>query len=192
MQALTDFGDSAVLLPLSALMLAWLIITRHNRAAIGWAVALAFLLISMTVLKVAFVACPPTAGLESPSGHTAFSILVYGGLAVVLLGGRRPDSFRIMGTILAGILVAGIASSRAYLGAHSWSEIAIGVVVGTIALGIFVNVRGQGHPPVQGIRLAALVVGTVLILVLLHGARLHIEVLLRLLGLELGFRLACR
>jgi membrane-associated phospholipid phosphatase len=192
MQALTDFGDSAVLLPLSVMVLVWLIIARPARAAIGWAVALGFLLTTMTVLKVAFVACPPTAGLESPSGHTAFSILVYGGLAVVLLGGRRPEYLRVAGTILAGILIAGIAISRAFLGAHSWIEIAVGFVVGTIALGIFVNIRGQGHPPVQGVRLAALIAGTILILVLLHGAQLHIEVLLRLLGLELGLHVACR
>jgi membrane-associated phospholipid phosphatase len=192
MQALTDFGDSAVLLPLSALMLVWLIIARPGRPAIGWAVALGFLLLSMAVLKVAFVACPPTVELESPSGHTAFSILVYGGLAVVLLGGRRPDSLRIAGTILAGILIAAIACSRAILGAHSWTEIAVGVVVGTIALGIFVNIRGQRQPVVQGRELAALVAGTMLILILLHGDQLHAEALLRRLGAKLGLRLACR
>lgn len=192
MQALTNFGDSAVLLLLSVLMLVWLIIARPGRAAIGWAVALAILLASMATLKVLLVACSPSAGLESPSGHTAFSILVYGGLAVILLAGRKPDWLRIGGTASAAILITGIACSRAILGAHSWAEVAVGVLVGTIALGIFVNVRGRGQPAVRGWELAGLLVGTIVILTALHGDQLHVEGLLRRLGVYLGLRAGCR
>jgi len=191
MQALTDFGDSAVLLPISVLMLAWLIIARPGRAAIGWAIALAFLLGSMAALKVVLVACSPVARLESPSGHTAFSILVYGGLAVILLGGRRPDSLRIAGTVLSAILIVGIACSRAILGAHSWAEVALGTLVGTVALGIFVYLRGWGHPPVKGRELGLLLIGLAVLLVLLHGDHLHIEAILRRISAHLGLRAVC-
>ena len=76
--ALTGFGDTAVLTPLAAVMLLWLLFMRSPRGAAWWAIT------GMTaLLKVSFYGCPPTPDLHSPSGHTSLSTLVYGAMTLV-------------------------------------------------------------------------------------------------------------
>ncbi len=123
---LTDPGDLAVLLPLAGLMLLWLVTLRPRSAAGYWATAV-MLCVGLTGLsKIYFFACPPDRDLVSPSGHTSFSMLVYGSIALIVAaeGGFWLRS----ATLGAGTaLIAGIAGSRLILGAHSLAEIALGM-----------------------------------------------------------------
>lgn len=85
MSFLTNFGDLAVLLPLAIVILLWLVTLRPRRCAVWWAVAVGLCTGLTALLKIYFYVCPPSPELQSPSGHTSFSALVYGTLALVEL-----------------------------------------------------------------------------------------------------------
>lgn len=61
--ALTGFGDAAVLMPLAAVMLLWLLVMRSQRGAVWWAITVAFCVGMTALLKVSFYECPPTPDL---------------------------------------------------------------------------------------------------------------------------------
>jgi xanthine/uracil/vitamin C permease (AzgA family) len=56
--ALTGFGDTAVLMPLAAVMLLWLLVMRSPRGVVWWAITVAFCVGMTALLKVSFYGCP--------------------------------------------------------------------------------------------------------------------------------------
>jgi membrane-associated phospholipid phosphatase len=180
MKFLTDFGDSAVLLPLSAVVLIWLLATRSVSAAIWWVGVLAVFGAVIGGLKMLFFACPPAVDVRSPSGHTGFSMLVYGGIAVIIAAQRRSLWSRA-GIMLATIaLVVGIAISRVTLHMHSRTETLIGFLIGAAAVAVFVF--GYRRTTTNGRLMAPLLFAVVLTAALFHGARLNAETNLHTLG----------
>ena len=85
---ITNLGDSSVVLPLGALLTAML--WRYESVRAAWLMlrALVLCVAGLSALKLAFISCGHAwhAQLESPSGHTGLSILVYGALAAVAMG----------------------------------------------------------------------------------------------------------
>lgn len=73
-----------------------------------------------------------------PSGHTAASIAVYGGLILLLTSRFTNRVFRIFAWSLAGAMVAFVAASRLYRGMHHPLDIGGGVVVGVAAVLVLV------------------------------------------------------
>ena len=74
MHLLIDLGDSAVLLPASLGLLAYLIRFGSRADAAAYAAALAICLATTLVAKLTLAACGgerPVFGVESPSGHAA-------------------------------------------------------------------------------------------------------------------------
>jgi membrane-associated phospholipid phosphatase len=173
MKFLTDFGDSAVLIPLSVVMLIWLLTMRPLAAAIAWAGALFFLGAVLGGLKILFFACPPTAEINSPSGHTGFSLVVYGGLAVIIAAQQRALWLRAAIMLAAFAFVTAIAISRVTLEMHTTPETVIGFAVGVAALVIF----GGGYPRAATgrRRVAALLIGAIATIAVFHGSRLTPE-----------------
>ncbi len=191
MQFLTDFGDTAVLLPLSVVVLAWLLTAPSRGPAIWWIAALGFFGGVVGALKVVFFACPLTPDIISPSGHTGFSLLVYGGVAVIATGKRRSIWVRAAATAVAAGLAAGIGLSRVVLGMHTMPEIVIGYAMGAVALSIFAAgyLRSKG----SGRRVAPLLAGAALVLAAFHGAQINEEDNLHALGMWLDLRgVICR
>jgi membrane-associated phospholipid phosphatase len=177
--AVTNFGDLAVLLPVAAIILLWLLAVRVSRAALWWGVALALCIGGIAVLKVYFDACPPLANLRSPSGHTGLSTLVYGAVTlIVAIEGTRWHRVLIFGAGAA--LMLGIAVSRVLLGAHSALEAGVGLVIGCLTLAVFA--RAYLAHRAADISLRPLVVSVALLLVILHGQALHAEELLHAIG----------
>jgi membrane-associated phospholipid phosphatase len=134
--ALTGFGDTAVLMPLAAVMLLWLLVMRSPRGAVWWAITVTFCVGMTAVLKVSFYGCPPTPDLHSPSDHTSLSALVYGAMTLVTAsetGGVR----RIMAISVGTGFILAIAASRLLLHAHNAAEVGVGLVIGTAALALF-------------------------------------------------------
>jgi membrane-associated phospholipid phosphatase len=189
MKFLTDFGDSAVLLPLSALILLWLLATRPVAAALWWAGALTCLGLSMGALKLFFFACPPAPGITSPSGHTGFSLIVYGGLATILAARRHALWLRLSIATAALALVIGIAVSRVELELHTKPEIVIGFAVGAVALAIF----AVGYRRIVGgrNRIGLLLIGMIATIALFHGTQLNPERDLHAFSGWLGLRQFC-
>lgn len=180
--ALTDFGDAAVLLPIAVAILVWLLFTAR-RLAVWWVAAFGLCIGLTSILKIFFHGCPPTPELRSPSGHTAFSLLVYGAIALAAAG----DGWRRVAAIGAGSgLVLAIAASRLLLDIHSLVEIGLGALIGAASLAVF----GGKYPRSAAAKVWPLLATVVVIITLLHGQELHAEELLhRLTGY---FHIRCR
>jgi len=157
---ITNLGDSSVVLPLGALLTAML--WRYESVRAAWLMlrALVLCVAGLSALKLAFISCGHAwhAQLESPSGHTGLSILVYGALAAVAMGmtsvaaganlrpipeaGGAALRLQAMLPMLIGYaappLVGAIAVSRVALRAHTLPEVSVGAVVGLASLLCFV------------------------------------------------------
>ena len=170
--ALTELGDTAVLVPLAALLVLWLLLSRCPRGAAWWAIAVVMCVGLTAVLKLTFYGCPPIPGLRSPSGHASFSTLVYG--AITLVSATESRGFRRVMAISGGAgLILAIAASRLLLPAHSVPEIGFGLVIGSAALPLF----GRSYLRCQATKvwlLLLLVTSGALVLVL-HGGELDTE-----------------
>jgi membrane-associated phospholipid phosphatase len=169
----TDFGDSAVAVPLALLVFMFLWAARARRTALGWALATGGCAATMGALKVLFTACGPEfADITSPSGHTAMSVVVYGGLAM-LIGARLPTGRRRIVLITAGVAIVGISLSRWVLRDHTGAEIAIGFGVGTVALVFFRLWLGRDGAPALPLKCLALCAAV--LIAVMHGVRWKIE-----------------
>jgi undecaprenyl-diphosphatase len=69
-----------------------------------------------------------------PSGHTAASLAVYGGLALLLTSRFTNPVVRVLAWTFALAMVTFVASSRMYRGMHHPLDVAGGVLVGISAL----------------------------------------------------------
>jgi hypothetical protein len=123
MIALTDFGDPAVVLPLSAVMLVCLLWLHACRAEVSWVVAVSLCIVGTALLKISLYVCPPVSSsvrVATPS----LSTLIYGALVLVIAAEREWQCFTVLA---AGPgLIAGIAGSRLVLNVHSALEVGIG------------------------------------------------------------------
>jgi membrane-associated phospholipid phosphatase len=79
------------------------------------------------------------ANASYPSGHTAASIAVYGGLVLLLTSAIRPRGLRIAAWIAAVVLPVFVALSRMYRGMHHPIDVAGGALmgIGTLAIAVF-------------------------------------------------------
>jgi membrane-associated phospholipid phosphatase len=186
---LTDFGDMAVLLPLSAVFFIWLLATSPASTTLLWLLILVLCNALLGVLKLYFLACPAGVELHSPSGHTGFGIFIYGCLTAAGALATRRRWLRIAIVATGTVLVAAMAASRLALGKHSVIEVAIGAVIGGGALLLFIPVYRRSpirRGPVLLLALTALIVA-----VIFHGGKVSAEAYLRHLGWELGLGEAC-
>ncbi len=172
MTALTDFGDPAVLLPLAAILLLWLLRLPTKSAAAWWLAAVVAGVGGTALLKIYFYGCPLDARLHNPSGHVSLSTLVYGGYATIFAA--RAKSWQRAAMIgAAAALVLGIAASRIILDFHTTIEVAFGLVIGGLSLAAFASRywrRPSGNLPLGFLLLASLA-----IILVLHGDSLRAE-----------------
>lgn len=169
----TDFGDSAVTVPLALLVFVFLWAAGARQIAFGWAAATGGCAVTMGVLKVIFAACGPgVGGIASPSGHTAMSVLVYGALAM-LIGAHLPTGRRRALAIVASLAIVGISLSRWLLRDHTAAEIAFGFGVGTAALVLFRMSLGREELPPLPLKWLAL--SAACLVAVMHGTRWMVE-----------------
>jgi membrane-associated phospholipid phosphatase len=170
-QFLTDFGDTAVTVPLAIVMTVFLFAARQRRLAIAWALMIIGCAGATGGLKLVFRICghPLAAStLNSPSGHTAMSIAVYGGIAIIV-GATLGPVERTALVAAALIFTFAIAASRTIVGYHSPIEVVVGIGVGLATLAVMTVVTLHYRPrslPLQWLAGAALVV-----FALFHGTR---------------------
>lgn len=182
MQQVTDFGDSAILLPVSALVLAALWLSGARRTAVAWGIAVGLACLVMVALKIGLRPCDRTLILElrNPSGHSAFSAVVYGGLALLVAQHVESRLLRAAIAVLAAGWILLIGVSRVAVHAHTPAEVAVGLAVGAAAVGLFALQQKQLAVP----RLFLPVTGLLLVVVLaaLHGTKAEAEGLIRRLA----------
>ena len=145
MHLISDLGDSAVLLPASLGLMAILIRFDSRSDAAAYAAALAVCLATALLAKLALAACGggrSVFGVESPSGHVAFSALFYGCLAVLFGTGRAlGQRLTLYGSALALIVLIG--ASRVALAAHTPQEVGGGFLIGAVSVAVFCALRTE-------------------------------------------------
>jgi membrane-associated phospholipid phosphatase len=143
MHLVSNLGDIAVLLPASLGLIVFLAWSGARRDATAYAAAMTACLTAALFAKLALAACGERSsvfGVESPSGHVAFSATLYGCLAVLFAAGRAtgPRSALYAG---AGALILAIGVSRVALGAHNVLEVVVGLLIGAASVALFAALR---------------------------------------------------
>ena len=142
MIAITELGDTTVVIAVTAAVLLWLLARRAWRTAAYWLVAIAGASALNTVIKVALHRPRPNDTLYSgwsafsfPSGHSTVNLVLYGFLAFLVAYYSRPR-WRLPVVFASASMISLIAFSRLYLGAHWFSDVAGGLAFGTAWLAL--------------------------------------------------------
>jgi membrane-associated phospholipid phosphatase len=167
--AITDFGDSAVLLPIVfgvAIIALW---HRQPRHAAVWLAAIGAPALIIAGLKVTCLnGCqgPFLMDLRSPSGHAGLSAATY--LCLALLLAEIPGAL-VLRAALAGLLAGAIAATRVWLGVHTLAEVVVGLAVALPCVAVFAWARQRLDGPVRG---QLVILGwSVTSALVMHGAR---------------------
>jgi undecaprenyl-diphosphatase len=132
----TEMGDSAVNLFIIAVVAVLLVYQKCYRTAGFWLFTTVGGSLGVQLLKWLFHLPRPMAlyhGISAygfPSGHTSMSAILYGFLAI-LISRRKPNYLRWQLFIGVFIISFAIAFSRLYLGAHWFSDVMAGFLMGT-------------------------------------------------------------
>lgn len=136
MIAVTELGDTTVVIAVTFIVFLWLVWKRAWHTAIYWLVAIAGASALNTVIKVALHRARPGELVHSgwsafsfPSGHSTVNMVLYGFLAFLIAREIRPV---LRGSVALGAatLIFLIAFSRIYLGAHWLSDVLGGLAFG--------------------------------------------------------------
>ena len=154
MIAITELGDTVVVVAETIAVLLWLAWRRCWRTAAFWLLAIAGASVINTVIKIALHRARPvelfytgSGAFSFPSGHSTANTVLYGFLAFLIALGLRP-AWRLSVAFAATSIALLIAFSRLYLGAHWFSDVTGGLAFGTAwiaALG-FTYLRKPAQP----------------------------------------------
>ena len=172
LQSVSDIADLAVVLPIWIVVVAGLLLGRWRRAAMAWFRVIAAVLGLMLLLKLILLGSGTLnwAGIRSPSGHTMSAALLGGGLFGLLTSGRPYPVW--MSACVAAAVGAGVGATRVALGVHSVSEVALGLVIGTLGAATLVHLQG---PRPHGVRVGPVLLLAASLSVALHGFHLRAE-----------------
>ncbi|HHL45869.1 MAG TPA: phosphatase PAP2 family protein, partial [Gammaproteobacteria bacterium] len=173
----TWFGDMYAIGLLLLVAVGWLGWKGNWRAVSHLVAAAVCTEIMVLVLKAVTAIDRPVAiyhGVNTfsfPSGHTAMSTVVYGMLAIIVAG-MLPVARRWLAYGLAGVLAVLVGFSRLYLGAHWFSDVLGGFLLG-VAWAALVGIAYRRHPPaVQRVTAGrfSVVIAAALVVTALWGA----------------------
>jgi undecaprenyl-diphosphatase len=152
MTVITMMGDTVVMLALAAAMLGWLIWHKAYRAAWAAGIVIVSAKLFELGLKAGLQRARPSelayAGADFfsfPSGHATMSAVIFGILAV-LVSHSMGRWGRALVYATCAVVVVMIAYSRVYLGAHWLTDVAAGLVFGTVLMAAF-GVAIEAIPP---------------------------------------------
>lgn len=136
MVAISELGDTAVVLPLTVAVLAWLWLHHQPQAALYWLIAVAGATVLNTLGKGLLHRQRPRdlfysgwSAFSFPSGHSTVNVVVYGFLARLAAHSVHP-AWGIPAAMAAIGLTLLIAFSRLYLGAHWPTDVLGGLALG--------------------------------------------------------------
>ena len=179
----TDFGDQAVVLPVTAIVFLILLAQRRWRVAGAWLLAIPGVLGTLLVLKIACFACGwllPTLdlgqlALHSPSGHVASAAVVSSGVVALQAGRLRIGP--MPAALAAALAVAAvIGATRLLLGAHSMTEVIVAAIIGGAGAVAFARLSGRHLQEKSGLPIAA---AAAIVLVIFHGSHLPAEAVIQ-------------
>ena len=167
MVKISAVGDTAFLLPLSLVLLTYLVVTRRTPWALAFTLALVAGGAATLGAKLLFNACGGSVSsldVISPSGHASFSAVVYGSLAI-MAGARRARWQQVLLAVAALVGIGAVAASRVALGWHSVGEVVIGLALGGVSVAMFDRLRRRVQVPPLSPALLALGAAVLLLLV---------------------------
>lgn len=142
MIAITELGDTLVVIPVATIVFLSLIWQRAWRTAAYWLAAIAGALMLNSTIKATLHRTRPGelqysgwSEFSFPSGHSTVNIVLYSFLAFLIARNIRP-AWRLPVALGAASLVLLIAFSRLYLGAHWLSDVIGGLAFGTAWLAL--------------------------------------------------------
>jgi membrane protein DedA with SNARE-associated domain/membrane-associated phospholipid phosphatase len=142
----TELGDAAVTIPIAIAVLVWLLWRRAWRDSLYWLSALAFGVLTVTIIKFVMKLPRPVSlytgsdAYSFPSGHATMSIVIYGLLAVYIAPAIHMR-WRWLPYATVTLLIIGISFSRLYLGAHWLADATAGVALGTVGIALIAIAR---------------------------------------------------
>lgn len=155
--ALTAIGDSKVMLPAAAFILAWLASAGARKAALWWCLLFGSAFVLVVFTKLAFIGWGlgiPALDFTGISGHSMRAAAIIPVLSFLVFQGANARVLRacVAGGFLLGVL---IAMSRVMVDAHSVSEAVAGVAVGTVVSAAFLRIAMSMQPLVINRNLVA-------------------------------------
>ncbi len=183
---LTDFGDSAAMLPAAVLIALWLALGRAWLRMALWCLGFAVLSALVAISKIAFLGWgigSEALDFTGVSGHAAFAVAILSVGAALSLAdrGRRV---RWVGTALGAAIGIAIGLSRLVLHVHSPSEVAAGAILGAVLAAIYIWSATYADP--AKLRPATLGIVLVLTLATIHGQRAPTQSFLTRVALALS------
>lgn len=170
--SITHLGDSALVIPASVFLVAYLVYRRFPRHAGLWLTTLALCGFLTLALKAVFFACGTSLTIRSPSGHTSLSLTFYGCAAVMASVDKTRATQLAMLAAAAGLALV-VALTRIALHAHTTGEVLSGLLIGSVCVAWF----GKGYFALRPIILPwpALVAALALLAIATHGVHWDFE-----------------
>lgn len=132
---ITRLGEAQIVLPAAALtMSALLIRSSTRRLALSWLMLITAAALITTASKVAFIGWGigwAAVDFTGVSGHAMFAAAVYPMLMLAMVADKSPSG-RSFSFALGCALALAVGLSRIAVGAHSWSEVFAGLLVGGV------------------------------------------------------------
>jgi len=172
MVLISQLGDGIVHVVLVISLLLWLVLKRHYLAAGHWLAAALFAMLVTWLLKQTVQLPRPnemfegTMAFSFPSAHVVYASCSFGFLAV-LIGRELKPQQRWLCYASAMLVILSIAFSRLYLGAHWFSDVAAGLILG-LSWVVILGVAYRRHLT-SSIQPAGLMAIPLLVLVLFGG-----------------------
>ena len=152
MTVITMMGDTLVMLALALTIIGWLVWHKAYRAAYAAGIAIVAAKLFEVAMKLGIQRARPSelayawADVYSfPSGHATMAAVIFGILAVLVSHSMGRWGRAVVYAVCAVVVVA-IAYSRIYLGAHWLSDVAAGLIFGTVMMAAF-GVAIEAIPP---------------------------------------------
>jgi undecaprenyl-diphosphatase len=159
----TDMADTFEVAGAAAFVTVVLLIRRWGRRAFllvaGLAIELSVFLTANAIVARPRPAVSHLGGTPStysfPSGHTAATVVLWGGIAVIVLVSTARRWPHVVMWTLAAVLTVAVALSRVYRGEHYPTDVLSGLLlgIGSLASGVFIiRVIGVHPVPLRGSR----------------------------------------
>ncbi|EJB03372.1 putative membrane-associated protein [Rhizobium leguminosarum bv. trifolii WSM597] len=154
MIAITELGDTFVVVAVTIAVLLWFAWNRAWRTSIFWLLAIAGASAINTVIKITLHRARPaelfytnSSAFSFPSGHSTANTVLYGFLAFLIALGSHP-AWRLPVAFSATFVALLIAFSRLYLGAHWLSDVTGGLAFGIAWIAVlgFTYLRKPAEP----------------------------------------------
>ena len=145
MELMTFFGDAWFVVFATAAVSLGLLLAHHRVSALLFMGSVAGGFALNSAFKIAFSRARPQlwpalvqeTTYSFPSGHAAMSTVFFGGLVAVVFRLSRRRLHRVLAVVVAAVFVAGVATSRIYLGAHWATDTIAGILVGLFWVALY-------------------------------------------------------